>query len=485
MPVPVPPSAQVPAPQTAASLWLGQLVLVVCVVLASLAGIVSRPVGYLAAFWPANAVLLGLMLRHPRWAASWRSWLLALLAYVATDLATGADWPMALGLSIANVAGVALGWWLLSRQPEDLLRLRLSRSVLYLFGACALASVTGALLGGAVVKASLGHDFVPAFTIWLAAEASGYMLILPMLLAAPDGWLWRWRPNWRQHGWKGLLPILALVPLQAFASWYGGPGSLGFSMPALVWCAMAYGVFAAALLNFLIGTWTIATVAMGAFNFTPDNTAAVISLRLGLSMLLLAPLAVACTYATRERALVRLNHWVNHDFLTGALSRRALMERGNKMLERMRDQSAPLSLLMLDLDHFKRINDRFGHAQGDLVLQQLVQHARQLLRPEDILGRLGGEEFAVLLPHTSLEQAHSIGERLCRQLSSQPVVLNDGTQLTVTCSIGVHGSDRPTDGETLSHWLSCADRALYQAKAAGRNQVHAYSASWTPLPAIP
>jgi len=480
MPAPAPPPTQAPTP--AASLWRGQLVLVACVALACLAGIVSRPVGYLAAFWPTNAILLGLMLRQPRWAASPLSWLLALLAYVAADLATGASWSVALGLNLANVAGVAVGWWRLSRQPEDLVRLRLSRSVLYLFGACMLASLTSALLGSTVTLGSFDHDYVPSFTIWLAAEFSGYMLILPLLLAAPDGWPWRWRPDWRQHGWQGILPLLTLVALQAFATWYGGPGSLGFSMPALVWCAMAYGVFAAAALNFLTGIWTIATVAMGAFSFTHDNTAAVISLRLGVAMLSLAPLAVACTYATRQRALVQLNHWVNHDFLTGALSRRALIERGGKMLERMRDQSAPLSLLMLDLDHFKSINDRHGHARGDLVLQQLVEHARQLLRPEDILGRLGGEEFAVLLPGTSLEHAHAIGERLCRQLSVHPVVLDDGTQLTVTCSIGVHGSDCPTEGETLSHWLSCADRALYQAKASGRNQVQAYGPDPAPMP---
>lgn len=472
----MPDIARLPVPTPPPSLWRGQMVLVLCIVLACLAGIVSRPVGYLAAFWPTNAIVLGLMLRQPRWAASPRSWLLALLAYVVSDLATGTGWIAALGLNIANVAGVAMGWWLLSRQTEDVVRLRLSRSVLLLFGACMLASITSALLGSAVAKGSFGHDYVPAFTIWLAAEFSSYMLILPLLLAAPDGWPWHWRIDWCQHRWLGALPVLALVALQAFATWYGGPGSLGFPMPALVWCAMAYGVFAAALLNFLMGTWTIASVAMGAFSFTHENTVAVISLRLGVAMLSLAPLAVACTYATRQRALVRLNHWVSHDFLTGALSRRALIERGSKMLERMRDQTAPLSLLMLDLDHFKSINDRHGHAQGDLVLQQVVEHARHLLRPEDILGRLGGEEFAVLLPGTALEHALGIGERLCRQLGSHPVVLDDGTQLTVTCSIGVYGSDCPAEGETLSHWLSCADRALYRAKASGRNQVQVYRA---------
>ena len=140
-------------------------------------------------------------------------------------------------------------------------------------------------------------------------------------------------------------------------------------------------------------------------------------------------------------------------------------------------------LVLLDLDHFKSINDRHGHAQGDLVLQQLVQQVRQLLRPEDILGRLGGEEFAVLLPCTTLEHAHGIGERLCRQLGAHPVMLHDGTQLSVTCSIGVHGSNCPAAGETLSHWLSCADQALYRAKAAGRNQVQAYGSHQAPVSA--
>lgn len=481
MPFRARPSVQAPAPRS--SLWLGQLTLVACVVLACLAGIFSRPVGYLAAFWPANAVLLGLMLRRPHWARSWSSWPLALAAYVATDMAMGAPWTKALGLNLANIAGVALGWWCLARQSEDVVRLRVSRSVLYLFSACLLAGTTSALLGSAVTRQSFDHRFVLAFSRWLATELSSYMLILPMVLAAPDGWLWRWRPDWRQHGWQGALPLLALAVLQSFAAWYGGPGALGFSMPALVWCAMTYGVFATAVLNFLAGSWMTALISMGAFGNTSEHTPLVVSLRLGIAMLSLAPLAVACTYATRQRALAQLNHWVNHDFLTGTLSRRALLERGAKMLESMRNHACPLALLMVDLDHFKIINDRHGHAQGDLVLQQLVQQARQLLRPEDILGRLGGEEFAVLLPNTTLEHAHRIAERLCGQLSTHPVTLSDGTQLTVTCSIGVHGSNPPAEGETLSHWLSCADQALYRAKASGRNQVQAYRAGMAPLPA--
>ncbi len=481
---PWPVSAAAPA----AGLWRGRLGVAACVFLACLIGIYSRPIGYLSAFWPANAVLLGLLLRHPRWAASAGIWLCAMLAFVAADLATGAPWQKALGINAGNLAGVFAGWLYLSRLPEAVLYLRHQRSVLHLVAGSAVAALGCGLVGGYAGSHFLGIPLLQSVAMWTFSEFFNFILLIPVFLAAPKGWVGQWRLQEVMPALRGrplspsfALPLAALVASEALTLVIGGPGALGFVMPALVWCAMAYGVLPTAVINLLLYGWKTASVALGTFSFTHTHLPDVISLRVGMALLSVAPLAVACAYALRLQALEKLDHAVNHDFLTGVLTRRALLERGTKLLERMQGARAPLSLLMLDLDHFKRINDRYGHAQGDVVLRQLVHQVRQFLRPDDILGRLGGEEFAVLLPRTSCEQARSIGERLCRQLGAHPVALGDGTQLTVTCSIGLHGSDRPQLGETLSHWLSCADRALYQAKASGRNQVQSYSDDLAPM----
>ncbi|MBS0293668.1 MAG: diguanylate cyclase [Proteobacteria bacterium] len=450
-----------------------------CVFLASLVGISSRPVNYLSAFWPANAILLGLLLRHPRWAAAPGSWLWALAGFVAADLLTGASWQKALGLNLGNLAGVLAGWLYLQRLPEAIVRLRHQRSVLHLLAGCTIAALGSALVGGVAGSRLLGTPLVDSMAMWMFSEFFNFILITPVLLSAPQGWPTQWRRQdvllpLRGRPMPPLLPLPALLVSEVVTVLVGGPGSLGFVMPALVWCAMAYGVFPITVLNLLLYGWKTAFAALGTFSFTNLHVWEVVSLRMGMGLLSLAPLAVACAYGLRLQALEKLNHAVNHDYLTGALGRRALMERGSRLLERLREEGGSIALLMLDLDHFKQINDQHGHAQGDAVLQQFSALAQQHLRPQDLFGRLGGEEFAVLLPRLTRAQAEAVGERLNQQLKAQRFALPGGSELRVTLSAGLYHVQRPGPDDSLEQLLSRADRALYSAKAAGRDQVRAY-----------
>lgn len=295
-----------PSRLCAAPLWVGQAVLFLSVGIACLAGIHSRPVGYLAAFWPANAIMLGLLLRYPHWVAAWTTWLYGLLAYVLADLATGAAWPLALGLNVANVAGVLAGWLYFSRLAPSILHLLHLRSILHLLAGCTIAA-----LGCMVLGAPIGHAFfhmppLQAMAMWVSSEFASYILIIPLFLAVPQGTAWHW--PWRPRDWTHALPLLALVGSEMLAFVLGGPGYLGISMPAMVWCAMAYGVFPVAVLNLLACTWKTASIAMGVFSFTPEHIWDVMSLRLGMALLSLAPLAVASAYALRLQALERLNY---------------------------------------------------------------------------------------------------------------------------------------------------------------------------------
>lgn len=159
------------------------------------------------------------------------------------------------------------------------------------------------------------------------------------------------------------------------------------------------------------------------------------------------------------------------DGLTGALTRRRFLELATTEMARAQRHREPLALLMLDLDHFKQVNDRFGHAGGDEVLRAFVAGARQVVRASDLLGRLGGEEFAVLLPHTDTAGAMAMAERLRLQWRAAPVTLA-GESASFTVSIGVAVWDA-TDGAppSLDDLMRTADGALYRAKREGRDAV--------------
>ncbi len=165
----------------------------------------------------------------------------------------------------------------------------------------------------------------------------------------------------------------------------------------------------------------------------------------------------------------KLERQATTDYLTGISNRRYFMERGEVELARAQRYGNVLSLFMLDIDRFKVINDMHGHHVGDLVLQQLGAILRGELRNIDLVGRLGGEEFAVLLPETDPEQAFVLAERLRNAIASTEVVRETGLPLRFTVSIGVATlGQKAINLDTL---LAQADLALYEAKATGRNRV--------------
>ena len=170
----------------------------------------------------------------------------------------------------------------------------------------------------------------------------------------------------------------------------------------------------------------------------------------------------------RKNMELELERQAHIDYLTGINNRRYFMMLANNELKRDKRHHHDLSLLMFDVDHFKAINDQYGHQVGDLVLQKLVIECRDNLRTEDIFGRIGGEEFAVLLPETEIEAAIEIAERLRMITANTFLVLENGKSLHVTISVGVTSCSCIDDIDLL---LSQADKALYNAKNSGRNKV--------------
>lgn len=156
------------------------------------------------------------------------------------------------------------------------------------------------------------------------------------------------------------------------------------------------------------------------------------------------------------------------DELTGILNRRRFMELATGEVERCSRYSTPFSLIMFDVDRFKVVNDTYGHAVGDIVLKSIIQHACKVARGLDILGRLGGEEFAIVLPNTELAGALIVAERLRKDVADMKIVTKDAT-IRTTISLGV--AEVTDCAQNIDSILKLADLALYRAKERGRNRV--------------
>ncbi len=229
------------------------------------------------------------------------------------------------------------------------------------------------------------------------------------------------------------------------------------------------------------------TDALKGFIFEDEEeiSSEVYSLLIAVCVFLVAALLVALVLALfnhrlqneiQERKTIeaKLTQLAETDDLTQLLNRRAFTRRYNEELVRAQRYGDTFSVLLLDLDLFKRVNDRYGHEAGDRVLKSVASMLQEDTRESDICGRFGGEEFILLLPKTPLAEAVVYAERLCQHFRQYPISLRDDKSVTITASIGVVEWSKDDVDETT---ILKADKALYSAKSAGRDQVAIYNDS--------
>ena len=198
----------------------------------------------------------------------------------------------------------------------------------------------------------------------------------------------------------------------------------------------------------------------------------------GVTVAVVVSLLIAPVYTYRSLNVIQkleevrrdLEEISTHDFLTGIYNRRFLIEQAGTILALGLRHRFPVSLIMLDLDHFKQVNDSYGHAAGDAVLVELSTYIRRLIRVTDIFGRYGGEEFIVFMPHTELDDAARLAGRIREGVKESR--FND---LQITISMGVSVANEAT--RTLDDLIDKADTALYEAKDAGRDRVEVSQAA--------
>ncbi len=454
--------------------------LAVVVLVAALLGVLSRPVGLFATFWPANALLAGILVRSgsPR---KLPAILAAAVGYLCAGALVGDDPIVLLLMTLANLTGVVTFVFLFSgRSPEER-ALSVHAGVLALLVAAIVASAAAAVLGSIAISGPSPASYFDAWLGWLAAELVNYLTILPAVLTFPTT-----RPRaetvqtWLAAVPETAPPIATLVATVYLSLVVSHPMAVAFPIPALIWCALVLPVPVVALLIMIHSTINVLGLTLGRFElFAGDKltSGGVAMVHLGVAVIALGPIFVASVTADRRRLVAQLKRLAHHDPLTDAMTRSAFEALGGEMFETLRREQGTVAVLLVDADRFKQINDTHGHLSGDRVLVAIAAAIRSSIRQGDLFGRLGGEEFALVLPSVNQREATNVAERVRRSVANLVVVLESGGLQKVTVSVGVAFSGSPVPD--LVEMVSLADRAMYDAKNAGRDRVEVrdYSAA--------
>ena len=379
------------------------------------------------------------------------------------DLRTVLFYGAATSLLVALVLSIA--WPRLPRDLRPTLRWWLAGLVLQPFGYVLIGlrnqipDVLCTVGAGSLLASGLACATIALRRFSGIPERRAWWLGLSGVTAIAIGWLTFVRPNLH-------LRALLVSSLLALLTGSSAHALLRRTGPAGVVSRLTGGLFAAGTLALLIRGFHALTVPVMQIEQLPSDPvqALLIALFGTLPVLSTVGFLLLCT----ERSHEALETAAHHDHLTGIFNRRAVEEAANQAMTAARRLGAPLTMLIIDIDHFKRINDNWGHHTGDLALVEAARRIRASLRAQDLVGRLGGEEFVAVLPNTDGARGVAAGERV-RAAFDRPLIHDGAGPIAVTVSIGVSVL-APTD-QSLSHLLRRADRAMYSAKAAGRNCV--------------
>lgn len=454
----------------------------------------------ISVLWPANAVLLAAFLIFPP-----RQWPLMALMTLSAELLVGLSlFPVSASLAfgLINIFEVTLAAWLIRRSTSGQFDFdRVASAARFLVFGPVVASCLAGLLG-AGVYVWLGQDagsYWSLWRLWWFGDALGLLLMTPLMVA-----LWHFmgrdmpafRP-WQLLELGALWGVLIVVAPVAFRPWGGDVLEFNLTpivlLPLGIWAAIRFGVLVTVTTLVLVAALAIRYLVNEVYpigSSSPQEAVWAIQefltivalVSIGLSVLLAeirqqnAALETRIRERTASLAQVnadlsavneRLQALVSTDFLTGIANRRSFDENGERILQQMKRENAAVSVIMFDLDHFKKVNDVLGHDAGDLVLRDIVAPITSVLRPLDLFCRYGGEEFVVLLPGADLDEAAGIAERI-RQVIADLEVQYKQEIVRVTVSLGVAQWDGVQYLDELVH---AADKALYAAKHSGRNCV--------------
>lgn len=424
-----------------------------------------RLIEALSLFWPLNGVMAGIFARYA-FLNRLHYYAISYVAMLSYDAIT-TDWGTAsLVINLSNMAFIVTLALLVIRDkrlnkgtPDPLNALRL-------FSYCIVAAMLCAIVGAVGAVGIASQSFWPSLADWFSEQFSTGVLIVPCLLTI------RWPDLTRRIRLENLMPIAALIISVIASVMIGGAGSLAFPLPALIWCAVRYSLPATCLLTFITGATEITLVANSIIDIaisSPLTTPMMFSARLGIATMAICPVMVSVSVAAINSLIHKVSLRADYDFLTRVYSRSGLYEA----LKHEESHRHPrfLTVMLLDIDYFKSINDNYGHECGDMALAAFAEQVQTTVGEDGLVARMGGEEFAVVVNCASAQQGYALAERIRTSIEQHPFNWR-GQTLYLTVSIGL-GSGRSESWqltEVFNRLLTEADDYLYRSKKAGRNR---------------
>lgn len=270
------------------------------------------------------------------------------------------------------------------------------------------------------------------------------------------------------------MPIVALIISVIASVVIGGAGSLAFPLPALIWCAVRYTPQVTCLLTFVTGAVEIVLVANSVINIavaSPFSIPQMFSARLGIATMAICPIMVSFSVAAINSLMKQVAQRADFDFLTQVYSRSGLYEALKKTELR---GTQHITVMLLDIDYFKSINDSFGHECGDKVLSVFAKHVQKIVGNQGLVARMGGEEFAVVVPSLNAQEGLLLAEKIRKAVALHPFDWQQKTlYLTVSIGIGSGATRFETLTEVFDKLMVEADECLYRSKKEGRNRTSA------------
>jgi diguanylate cyclase (GGDEF)-like protein len=444
---------------------------------AKLALLMAIPPGYATAVWPPSGIALAsiLLLGNRIWPGIWLG---ASLINVTVQSSLVAATLIGAGNTLEALVGAALLRAAIRlpgafRSGEDVVKF------VGIAAASAAVAATVAAVPLAFVHSLGSPELLWNWWTWWQGDAVGIIVVTPLILS----WAVRTHPAWTPSRIAEGAILVCLLSGVMYAIFGAGVTSyipslpLTFAiLPFIIWVAFRFRQREVATVNALVCTLAVWFTLKGSGPFAQGS--------LNESLLLL--LAFMCTVVTTglvlnavigdrrrategmQRLLRDLREQAIRDPLTSLYNRRFLLDYLPRELIRAKRERAPLAVIMIDLDHFKRVNDSAGHQAGDQVLVEVGVLLKRHVRGSDIACRYGGEEFVVVLPNTTFDSARRRGVEICSAIRREPQRLHG-----VTASLGV--ALCPTHAMDAEALLGAADHALYEAKGAGRNRVRMFA----------
>jgi diguanylate cyclase (GGDEF)-like protein len=464
-----PPMHRLPHP------WQAALLAVVYLVAAKLSLLFAIPPGYATAVWPPSGIALAatLLLGNRLWPGIWLG---AALANYTVNSSLALAVAMGTGNALEALAGAAL-IRLFIGVPR---RFERGRDVVVFVAIAALSctiAATVAVLSMAAVGSVSWPQFLPNWWTWWQGDVAGIIIVTPLILT------WRLR---RVAPWsrRKILEAVCFASLLAIVTLFIFSNTGIFSQFPMTFAILPFMIWAALRFSQRIVTTAIAFVSAFAVDHTIDGIGpfplwslneSLLTLLAFISTIVVTGLVLSALRIERaramqelERTLIGLREQAITDPLTGLYNRRYLWEFLRREWVRAKRKDESLAVVMIDLDHFKRVNDAHGHQAGDFVLVAVAGLLRNQIRSSDIVCRYGGEEFALVLPEASVENVRLRAEHIRAAIKGLDLRHENAPLGRITASLGVALFPRHADNP--DSLIRAADEALYKAKSLGRDR---------------